>query len=1208
MTKKRIVQVIATVFSLTFGFLLVSPFLIHKPAQPGVLAVAEQPIYVPVNYKNIGEPRDLIVLPDGNIWYTDELNGRIVKITQSGEILRTVGRYGSGEGEFEGWLAGITRDGDGNLYVQTGNFTYKLDFNGGFIKSWGGSGSGDDQYNNASDIHYDEFSNSLIISDHDNSRVKKMSLDGEFISSFGTNGVADNQFQDARAVTTDSTGRIYVTDSEPAGTVKVFSPTGTFLFKIGSPGDGDGLFTVPVGVTIKENGEIVVASSHTNSLQEFDSEGNWIRTFKDAGDNAWQFLSPLNVVFDSEGNYILTDYVHKTIQKYSSTRLFISGIRNSGFVSGKLTSPQSVAYDSIGNLYVLDNGAGTGRVQKFTNAGTYLSTVIEAPALGYTRSMMIKGDSIYTTEQDGFKKFDLSGNLLLSVMSSGTGDGQFIGALGLAVDSTGNIYVTDVTNHRVQKFDSAGTYVSQWGTFGAEHGEFASPSSIVIDEDDNIYVADNQNNYEPDILQQNTRIEVFNTSGVYQRTIGSFGLVDPLEDGKLHDIGGMAFDAEGKLHVSETDANYPRVQVFNTNGTFSNKYGSVGSGVEEYSEPRGLALNPISENMSVVDAANHRVQLIPSGTRIYNLIASADVLSTGDNGSLVYRYYDPQSSGVSSISSRLYFGEYVVSDFVVNLSSDRDWTNVNVLTLPNESKSLVVNLNPTDAPGVSTTHSLYIVKQDGQTAVRVCPEAELLDDISATCSGGYDLAEGAANLSSVTLGGKTYWKITGLTGTGVMSLSGDVTPTPTPTATATATPTATPTVTATVTPTPTATATATPTTSPTVGGVKETPACPVFSAFSVNQTLVKRGESVTFKWTSKNTEVVRATTVTQDLPPIGEISVTPDQTTNFTFVADNGFCIAKKSMNILVVDSIPWTNTLTVGAGLLTLEAVIALQQPAIFGNIWLAISGFLSKKKRQSWGVVYDTTTKKPLGRVVLRLIDSSKKVVDAEVSAANGTFRLTPKEGRFTITATLAGYTFPSALITSDTDGGYSNIYRGQEFTVSDISQGILLSIPMDVAAISEKERRLITRRDKTRQIIEGGSNIAMFAGFAYGAYTAYIYPHVYNYLILGAYLAIMMGKLILMLPKKSVGRVTAGDGSPVGGMELGLFDTEFKNILYRTFTNEQGEYSFVVPNTAYNLKVMDARYKISRGGDLLTDIAIEPKGKDVVRVIIEDLRVEG
>lgn len=1214
MNKKEILFSVTAVLTFVFGALLLEPFFVKSQQVPEVQAVSEQPVYIPTNYRNIGIPMSVVVLEDGSYWYPDQQNGRVVKVSSSGEIERTVGRYGSVEGEFEGDIMDITVDDDGNLYVQTFQHTYKLDFNGGYMKMWGVLGSGPQDYSNPGFIHYDAFSDSIYVSNSNHHEVMKFTKEGEFVSEFGSQGSGNGEFSHPTGITTDSNGRIYVMDGDN-GRGQVFSANGTFLFAFGSPGSGDGQFTAPQDVIIKSNGNIVVASQNSQKVQEFDSEGNWVTSWGESGSSAWQFLAPRGLSQDTSGNIYVSDWTLKSIQKFTSSGTYVSSFRNSGNVSGKLTVPTAVAYDSVGNLYVLDNGAYEARVQKFTNAGTYLDTIITPDDMDIASyRMKIKDDELYITEYHGFKKFDLNGNLLLSVVDDGTGNGEFINARGIDIDSAGNIYVADGENARIQKFDSSGNYLAQWGTRGTSNGEFGWPEELIIDGSDNIYVADNQWPGASD----NTRIQVFNTSGVYQKTIGSFGS----ENGQFFAIGGMAFDAEGKLHVSETY--FTKIQVFNADGTYSHKYAAVGgdnggirtgSGVEELFEPNGLALNPISDNMTIADSQNHRVQLMPSGTRIYNLISSADVLSNTDSASLVYRYYDPQSAGISSISSSLYFGDYVVSDFSVNLSEDRDWANVNVLTLPNESKSLIVNLDPTNAPGVSSSHSLYIVKQDGQTSVRVCPNADELADISEDCAGGYELTEGSPSLTSVTIGGKTYWKVTGLTGTGIMSVAGDVTPTvtstptgsitATPTSTATPTATSTPTVTTPSNPIPTGTIIAAVTLPPAVKG--DNPVCPVFDSFTVSQTLIKRGDSVKIAWSTKNTEIVRMPLSVDDLPAVGEYIVTPEKSIEMVFTADNGYCTAKKTANIMVVESLPWTSTITVGTGLLLVEAALAIQQPVMFGNVWLAIAGFLSRKKRQTWGIVYHSGTKKPLGRVIVRLLREDKTIADTVVSEANGTFRLTPKVGKYTVAASLQGYTFPSTVITGENDGGFTNVYRGQPIEITDTSKGILLSIPMDSAAMSDTEKKSAQFKNKVTESIELLSNLLVFGGFAYGLYVAYQYPHSYNYIILAVYGVFLVLKLFLLLPKKTAGRMAFSDGTPVSGVEVGLFDTEFKNLLYRTFTNDNGEYSFIVPNQTYNLKIMDDRYRIALKGQLVQGVQLESRGKDTVRVITNDFTLE-
>src|SRR5689334_4971451 len=71
----------------------------------------------------------------------------------------------------------------------------------------------------------------------------------------------------------------------------------------------------------------------------------------------------------------------------------------------------------------------------------------------------------------------------------GSGDWQFIGPAGMAVDASGNVYVADYGNHRVQKFTPTGTYLTQWGTHGSGDGQFNGPEGVAADASGNVYVA-----------------------------------------------------------------------------------------------------------------------------------------------------------------------------------------------------------------------------------------------------------------------------------------------------------------------------------------------------------------------------------------------------------------------------------------------------------------------------------------------------------------------------------------------------------------------------------------------------------------------------------------------------------------------------------------------------------------------------------------------
>jgi tripartite motif-containing protein 71 len=79
---------------------------------------------------------------------------------------------------------------------------------------------------------------------------------------------------------------------------------------------------------------------------------------------------------------------------------------------------------------------------------------------------------------------------LLKFGSEGGGDGQFNAPVGVAVDATGNIFVSDYYNSRIQVFDNQGTFLLKFGGPGYGYGLFYYPVGVAVDAAGNIYMAD----------------------------------------------------------------------------------------------------------------------------------------------------------------------------------------------------------------------------------------------------------------------------------------------------------------------------------------------------------------------------------------------------------------------------------------------------------------------------------------------------------------------------------------------------------------------------------------------------------------------------------------------------------------------------------------------------------------------------------------------
>jgi len=127
----------------------------------------------------------------------------------------------------------------------------------------------------------------------------------------------------------------------------------------------------------------------------------------------------------------------------------------------------------------------------------------------------------------------------------GSGNGQFVNPGGIAIDASGNVYVVDSGNNRIQKFDSSGVFKKTWGRSGSGDGYFNNPMGIAVySSTGDVYVADTGNN----------RVQKFDSSGTFITKWGSSGS----GNGSFDSPTGIAVDASGAVYVSDKNG----IQIF----------------------------------------------------------------------------------------------------------------------------------------------------------------------------------------------------------------------------------------------------------------------------------------------------------------------------------------------------------------------------------------------------------------------------------------------------------------------------------------------------------------------------------------------------------------------------------------------------------------------------------------------------------------------
>jgi sugar lactone lactonase YvrE len=369
-----------------------------------------------------------------------------------------------------------------------------------------------------------------------------------------------------------------------------------------------------------------------NSVKEFDSAGNVIQTLPaenpwEGGQDNYRFASrPLGVAFDKDGRMFVADSNNQRIQVYHFTSdtipapeyeatIGVTGekrIDNSGF-----NWPTRIALDSNYNLYVMDSW--NNRVQRCYeespaswSCSTFFGITGEWGAaddpqrLGLAVGIAVdSSDNIYIADSINNRLFkcDTAEPPSCSIFTegSGSGPGQYSWLNDIAIDSAGYVYITDSGNSRMQILDSSGDFVDMVGVTGEPYviteGYYNSPVGIDVDSAGNMLIVE----------QLGLRMIKTDAAGNQLWTVGGptsdvFGLNGPQSN--------PSFAPDGLIYVSDPDNN--RVLVFDSSdGSQIVAFGNGGQGNWEFQGPMGIDTRVVGDHYEtfIADAWNHRIQV-----------------------------------------------------------------------------------------------------------------------------------------------------------------------------------------------------------------------------------------------------------------------------------------------------------------------------------------------------------------------------------------------------------------------------------------------------------------------------------------------------------------------------------------------------------------------------------------------------------------------
>jgi len=675
---------------------------------------APPPTPVAATSTSIGKPSRVTVDSKGNTYFSAGNN--VFKVDSSGNLTVVAGNSragysGDGGPALQAQLnspQGLAFDSSGNLYIADSiNNRIRIVNSAGVINTFAGTGAsspgGGGTFNDGglaingllrlpSGVCLDSSGN-VYIADTGDNLIRKVTTDGiiNSVAGDGFGGYWGDTFSALVAglhtpldVAVDSSGNIYIADSANAAIREVVASTGIINTVAGNAAIADtgdnGIATsasliTPYAVTVDstgnfyfvENGDGVIRKVTVSTQIITRLAGNGTAGFSGDGSAATkaQLNFPGGMALDSSGNIYIADSLNFRVRKVTGSNIttiagngVLSYSGDGGPASGaQLNTPEAVAVDSSGNVYIADTQNNV--VRKVTATGV-ISTIAGNGTAGYSgdggaptaamlnRPQGIAVDSsgnVYVADTQNARVRKISGGSISTVAGNGmpgySGDGgaasaaQLYVPIGVAVDASGNLYIADFTNNRVRKVSGgtistvAGNGLSGYSGDGgaATAAQLNGPEDVAVDSNGNLYIADLNNN------------AIREVAGGKITTVAGNGLPGVAGDGgpataaQVGNPTGIALDTAGNMYIASGSATVRKVYANTGFITTIAGNGTRGYSGDGGSAPFGELNGPIAVavtsngNVYVADSANNAVRLLIFGGYELSIAVAASAAS-----------------------------------------------------------------------------------------------------------------------------------------------------------------------------------------------------------------------------------------------------------------------------------------------------------------------------------------------------------------------------------------------------------------------------------------------------------------------------------------------------------------------------------------------------------------------------------------------------
>lgn len=594
----------------------------------------------PATSAEVNDPSGVAVDNFGNIFIADTNNCLIRKVSASTGVISTV----SGTTPDATGLLHCGDLGDGGLATSA-----KIGFANGLALDASGN---------------------IFIADTTNCAVRKITASTGIISTVGGTGGSCGYSGDGLAATSatlnnpygvalDSSGNLFIADTSNCVIREVSASNGNISTiagdnTVGCGYSGDGAsptsaqFNQPWGVAVDSSGNIFVADYNNSAIREVSASTSNISTFAGvavpspvhigqmvglpalsgdsylATDAEFGFLNDTpygtGMATDQSGNVFIADTANNAVREVSGSTGIITTLAGNGLIgfsgdggpatSATLFYPRDIAVDNIGNVYIMDSGNCV--VRKINASTGAISTVAGTPP-----------DNL------GNYHCDFSGDGGLATNAEIYPIDLLIPAGGIAVDSSGNLFIADTGNGVIREvLASTGIITTVAGIANsvfvgsgdggpATSATLFAPYGVAVDEAGNIFIADTYDY----VIREVTAINgnIYTVAGSLALGQGFSGDGGSAGSAQLRNVfGGLFLDAAGNLFIPDA-ANCIVREVAGSTGMISTAAGTPNRNGDYfcgYSGDGGPALSAVFDNPSAVGADSSGDLVVLDNSRV----------------------------------------------------------------------------------------------------------------------------------------------------------------------------------------------------------------------------------------------------------------------------------------------------------------------------------------------------------------------------------------------------------------------------------------------------------------------------------------------------------------------------------------------------------------------------------------------------------------